>query len=124
MGNIIDLNEFRNAKLAEPSDFDWDKIDPAKLMNLYNDLMNTNGADVHTIMDTIMIDFSRFIITCMYDAGIDPEDPQLSQDLIFISMLINSAIEEYYKDSFAQSNGIENTMYRFLKQMKEGELSS
>lgn len=70
-------------------------------------------------IDTATIDFTRFIISKVYDLGADAEDAELADDMIFITMLFTAALTEYFSGTYERSDGIDNTMYRFLKEMKE-----
>lgn len=121
MSNIVNLNDFRR-KSATPmhtAEIDWELVDPEKIMRLYNDILNVKVDGIEGDIDEAAIDFTRFIISKVYDLGADPEDAELADDMIFITMLFTAAFTEYFSGTYERSDGTDNTMYRFLKEMKE-----
>jgi len=115
MSNIVNLDEYRN---SHQQDFDWDKIDPDKMMKLFEDIMGSD--DTETEIDSATIDFTRFIISKMYDMGADPEDAKLADDMIYITMLFTSALTEYFTGEHENSDGINNVMYKYLNDIRKG----
>lgn len=122
MSNIVNLNDFRNKVTTpiEPIDLiDWELIDPEKIMRLYNDILGTKVDGIEADIDEATIEFTRFVISKLYDMGADAEDAELADDMIFITMLFTAALTEYFNGTYERSDGSDNTMYRFLKEMKE-----
>lgn len=118
MSNIVKLNDYR--KTASDKNILSD-IDPAKLAKLYEDIMQ--GDSVHVTIEDATVDFARAIIAQLFEIGIDPEDAAISDDMVFITMLFTAALEEFYTGRHDSSGGEENTMYRYLKEMKDGNIS-
>ena len=119
MGNIVNLHDFRRKSATPTVEIDWELVDPEKIMRLYNDILNVKVDGIEADIDTATIDFTRFIISKVYDLGADAEDAELADDMIFITMLFTAALTEYFSGTYERSDGIDNTMYRFLKEMKE-----
>lgn len=119
MSNIVNLNDFRRKSATPTVEIDWELVDPEKIMRLYNDILNVKVDGIEADIDTATIDFTRFIISKVYDLGADAEDAELADDMIFITMLFTAALTEYFSGTYERSDGIDNTMYRFLKEMKE-----
>mgnify|MGYP000140659052 FL=1 len=119
MSNIVNLNDFRRKSTTPTAEIDWELVDPEKIMRLYNDILNVKVDGIEADIDTATIDFTRFIISKVYDLGADAEDAELADDMIFITMLFTAALTEYFSGTYERSDGIDNTMYRFLKEMKE-----
>lgn len=119
MSNIVNLNDFRRKSATPTAEIDWELVDPEKIMRLYNDILNVKVDGIEGDIDEAAIDFTRFIISKVYDLGADAEDAELADDMIFITMLFTAALTEYFSGTYERSDGIDNTMYRFLKEMKE-----
>lgn len=119
MSNIVNLNDFRRKSATPAAEIDWELVDPEKIMRLYNDILNVKVDGIEGDIDEAAIDFTRFIISKVYDLGADAEDAELADDMIFITMLFTAALTEYFSGTYERSDGIDNTMYRFLKEMKE-----
>ena len=119
MSNIVNLNDFRRKSATPTAEIDWELVDPEKIMRLYNDILNVKVDGIEGDIDEAAIDFTRFIISKVYDLGADAEDAELADDMIFITMLFTAALTEYFSGTYERSDGIDNKMYRFLKEMKE-----
>ena len=119
MSNIVNLNEFRRKSATPTAEIDWELVDPEKIMRLYNDILNVKVDGIEGDIDEAAIDFTRFIISKVYDLGADAEDAELADDMIFITMLFTAALTEYFSGTYERSDGVDNTIYRFLKEMKE-----
>lgn len=61
---------------------------------------------------------TKFLITTLYELGIDPKDEKISEDMIFITMLFNSALEEYFTSNNEITNGKKNALYQHLLNMR------
>lgn len=122
--NIVNFSDYkqRNTK-PQP---DWNvtledslaDISSEKLMKLYNDIMNDDSIEAQ--ISDAGLEFTRFVISKVYDLGADAEDKTLSDDMIFITMLFTASLEEYFTGNYENSKGEDNPMYRFLLEMKEG----
>jgi len=121
MSNIVNLNDFRRKSAISAAEIDWELIDPEKIMRLYNDILGNRVDDVARFqdIDDATIEFTRFVISKLYDMGADAEDAELADDMIFITMLFTAALTEYFDGTYERSDGSDNTMYRFLNEMKE-----
>jgi len=119
MSNIVNLNDFRRKSAIPASEIDWELIDPEKIMRLYNDILSVKVDGIEADIDEAAIDFTRFVISKVYNMGADAEDAELADDMIFITMLFTAALTEYFSGTYDRSDGTDNTMYRFLKEMKE-----
>jgi len=121
MSNIVNLNDFRRKSAISAAEIDWELIDPEKIMRLYNDILGNRVDDVARFqdIDDATIEFTRFVISKLYDMGADAEDAGLADDMIFITMLFTAALTEYFDGTYERSDGSDNTMYRFLNEMKE-----
>lgn len=119
MSNIVNLNDFRRKSATPTTEIDWELVDPEKIMRLYNDILNVKVDGIEGDIDEAAIDFTRFIISKVYDLGADAEDAELADDMIFITMLFTAALTEYFSGTYERSDGVDNTIYRFLKEMKE-----
>lgn len=119
MSNIVNLNDFRRKSATPTAEIDWELVDPEKIMRLYNDILNVKVDGIEGDIDEAAIDFTRFIISKVYDLGADAEDAELADDMIFITMLFTAALTEYFSGTYERSDGVDNTIYRFLKEMKE-----
>ena len=119
MSNIVNLNDFRRKSATPAAEIDWEQVDPEKIMRLYNDILNVKVDGIEGDIDEAAIDFTRFIISKVYDLGADAEDAELADDMIFITMLFTAALTEYFSGTYERSDGVDNTIYRFLKEMKE-----
>lgn len=119
MSNVINLDEYRNKTTEiEFTPIDFSGIDPVKMKKLFDDIMNTETSIESDIRER-GVELTRHIITSLYDMGADPQDPKLADDMIFISMLFTSALEEYFTKNYSESDGIENSVYRFLDDIRE-----
>lgn len=112
MGDVVNIADFRKKNIT----IDLDEIDTEKLMKLYNDVMNTES--VHDTIENATIAFARNVIGILYEIEIDPE-AEISEDMVLLSMLFTSALEEYYTGRYESSGGTENTVYRHLIAMQE-----
>ena len=91
MSNIVNLNierEKRNAQNDSASD-----------------LVSAAG------MCGASVAFMKNIILTLQDNNIDPSDPETAENMIFISMLFQSHIDNI--------NGKENSLYEFFDMMRE-----
>lgn len=116
---IIDLKMYRENLENSEIDNLWSTASDEKIMKLYNDIMANEPNDLEEIIEESCNVFTRATITELYDIGADPGQSDLSEDIIFITMLYHSAINEYFKGEYADSEGIENPMYRYLDMMKK-----
>jgi hypothetical protein len=119
MSNIVNLNDFRRKSAITATEIDWELIDPEKIMRLYNDILGAKVDDIEADIDDATIEFTRFVISKLYDMGADAEDAELADDMIFITMLFTAALTEYFNGAYERSDGNDNKMYRFLNEMKE-----
>lgn len=117
--NIVSLEDFRKSREVD-YEIDFSNVDPEKLMRLYEDIMNTNPDTVERDIEHTTIEFTRFVIARLYDIGADPEDPTLSDNMIYITMLFTAALTEYFTGTYEESNGNENILYKYLNDMREG----
>lgn len=119
MSNIVNLNDFRRKSEISAAEIDWELIDPEKIMRLYNDILGAEVDGIEADIDEATIEFTRFVISKLYDIGADPEDTELADNMIFITMLFTASLTEYFNGTYKRSDGNDNTMYRFLNEMKE-----
>lgn len=119
MSNVINLEEYRKKEECyDISAFDFDGIDPVKMKKLFNDIMNSEPTIESSIRES-GVELTRHIITSLYEMGADPQDPKLADDMIFISMLFSSALEEYFTKNYSGSNGTDNSVYKWLDAIRE-----
>lgn len=112
MADIVNIEDFRKSKEDILANIDIDK-----LMRLYDDVMSSGN--IHDTIEQATIDFTRSIITQMYELDIDPAEEKIADDMVFITMLFTSVIEEHFTGRYDASDGEENTIYRIIKDMKK-----
>lgn len=112
MADIVNIADYRKSKEDILANIDMDK-----LMRLYDDVMNSGN--IHDIIEHATIEFTRNIITQMYEMDIDPADEKIADDMVFVTMLFTAVIEEYFTGRYDASDGEENTMYRIIEDMKK-----
>jgi len=114
--NIVQLDDFRKAK---HDDIDWKSVldaDPDKLKKLLKDIMEHEQTIEEKVRDS-GVEITRMLITELYDIGADPQQEQLADDMIFITMLYTSAVEEFFTKANEKKTG--NEFYQHLKELKE-----
>jgi hypothetical protein len=114
--NVVKLDDFRNAK---PSEVDWSTVldaDPEKLKKLLKDIMEHEQTIEEKVRDS-GVEVTRMLITELYDIGADPQQEQLADDMIFITMLYTAAVEEFFTKANEKQKG--NEFYQHLKELKE-----
>ena len=116
MSNIVNLDDFRT---IPKNDTDWAdaiKYDPEKLKRLINDIMESEPTVEEKVRES-GVEITRMLITELYDIGADPQQEQLADDMIFITMLYTSAIEEFFTK--ANKNKTGNEFYQNLIDIRE-----
>lgn len=114
--NIVQLDDFRKSK---HNDIDWSTVldaDPEKLKKLIKDIMESEETIEEKVRES-GFEITRMLITELYDIGADPQQEQLADDIIFITMLYTSALEEYFTQ--ANENKIGNHFYQNLVDLKK-----
>lgn len=114
--NVVKLDDFRKAKSSEP---DWLTVldaDPEKLKKLLKDIMEHEQTVEEKVRES-GVEVTRMLITELYDIGADPQQEQLADDMIFITMLYTSAVEEFFTKANEKQKG--NEFYQHLKELKE-----
>lgn len=116
MSNVVNLDEFRKSKTQ---DIDWTIVldaDPDKLKELLKDIMEHEQTIEEKVRDS-GVEITRALITELYDIGADPQQEQLADDMIFITMLYTSAVEEFFTKANEKKTG--NEFYQHLIELKE-----
>jgi len=112
MAEIVNIEDFRKSDEDILANIDMDK-----LMRLYDDVMSSGN--IHDTIEQATIDFTRNIITQMYEMDIDPSEEKIADDMVFVTMLFTSVIEEHLTGRYDASDGEENTIYRIIEDMKK-----
>lgn len=118
--NIVQLDDFRKAKHG---DIDWSTVldaDPEKLKKLIKDIMEHEQTVEEKVRES-GVEITRMLITELYDIGADPQQEQLADDMIFITMLYTAAVEEFFTKANEKKKG--NEFYQNLIDLKERVLN-
>ena len=113
MGDVVNISDYQ--KRHEYTDIT--NLSQDAIQRLLKDILETPNNIQDDIRDA-GLEFTRNVINLLHTIGADPEDEILSDDMIFISMLFSSALEEYYTAAYERNKG--NEFYRYLIDMKEG----
>ena len=116
MSNIVNLDEFRKSK---NQDIDWSTVldaDPEKLKKLIKDIMEHEQTVEEKVRES-GVEITRMLITELYDIGADPQQEQLADDMIFITMLYTAPVEEFFTKANHRETG--NEFYQHLIDLKE-----
>ena len=114
--NVVNLSDFRKQK---HNDIDWSSVldaDPEKLKKLIKDIMEHEQTIEEKVRES-GVEITRMLITELYDIGADPQQEQLADDMIFITMLYTSAVEEFFTKANEKKTG--NEFYQHLIELKE-----
>lgn len=114
MSNIVNIDDYRK---KEPEFFDITNMPAEKLMQLYEDIMNSES-DIDKIIREAGQELTRSIINTLIELGAEPDEKNLQQDMIFVTMLFTAGLEEYFTGRHKKGEG--NTMYEYLEAMREG----
>lgn len=114
MSNIVNIDDYRK---KEPEFFDIANMPAEKLMQLYNDIMNSES-DIDKVIREAGQEITRSIINTLVELGAEPDEENLQQDMIFVTMLFTAGLEEYFTGRHKKGEG--NTMYEYLEAMREG----
>lgn len=120
MSDIVNLDDFRSRKETYDAKINLDNISSAKLAQLYEDVMARSN--VHDIIESATLDFTHNIVSQLHEMDIDPQESHVADDMIFISMLFGSALEEFFTGRYEISDGKENTIYRHLIEMQKAKI--
>ena len=115
MSNIVNIDDYR--KKQSEFNFDIANMDPEKLMQIYNDIMNSES-DIDKIIREAGQEITRSIINTLIELGAEPDEENLQQDMIFVTMLFTAGLEEYFTGRHGKGEG--NNMYEYLEAMREG----
>lgn len=89
-------------------DIPWPLCDPDDMYDMYDILDNSPS-----------VRMANFVITDLYAAGDDPSERELSQDMIILARLYESAILESKTKSHKKSSGDLNAFYRHFDAIKK-----
>tara|TARA_R110001606_G_scaffold135304_2_gene272282 strand:- start:18871 stop:19293 length:423 start_codon:yes stop_codon:yes gene_type:complete len=130
--NIINFADIRAAKKEKHEDNTWNVIgnilnDDVALQSLLDDVMAGESTTIpwpdqleeEFIFGESMQAMSRFLIEHLFQLKIDPAGP-IADDMIFISMLFESAIREYKTGEYDRSSGAMNTFYEHFNMIRAG----
>lgn len=117
MSNIIDFNK----KLHEKREQETWAITDDMIKDLYEKIkqIEENKTPIEKGIDAAGIELTKHVINAIYELGGDAEDEDLSNDMIFVSMLFTAALTEYFTKEYRESNGEKNTMYEWFDKMTE-----
>jgi hypothetical protein len=120
--NII---KFADIQAARQETDTWED-----LSTLLNGIMNIGTTPIpwpDNIADDIENEFvfgesmnamSRFLIGHLYSVDVDPAG-SISDDMVFISMLFESAIREHKTGEYERSSGQMNTFYKHFNKIRD-----
>jgi hypothetical protein len=126
--NFSDIVKSKNKKILE-EDF-WKNLDEI-ISETYDFTSGQKGTqdipwpscepdEMEYILDNSpIVRITNFVITDLYAAGDDPSEQELSDDMIIIAMLYESAILESKTKSHKKSSGDLNAFYRHFDSIKK-----
>ena len=114
--NVVKLDDFRKAKQG---DIDWSTVmdaNPDKIKKLLKDIMEHEQTIEEKVRES-GVEITRMLIAELYSIDADPQQEQLADDMIFITMLYTAAVEEFFTKANYREKG--NEFYQHLIDLKE-----